>query len=89
MGAAGTITDPGNGKTVQVNLISSGAEVRVGQRLLLYRGVTEGDLRKPGKLVATAMVTAIRGASCQARVLASAGDLLTGDVAITLTHPPQ
>jgi hypothetical protein len=83
VGLLGTVTEPGDGKTIKVSLAAEAA-AQTGQRLLVYRGVVEGDQKTPGKLIATAMITEVAGESCRARVLSSAGDIHTGDLAVTL-----
>lgn len=83
LGFMGSVSAPSDGKTVQLKLPADAA-AQTGQRLLIYRGVVEGDQRTPGKLIATAMISEITGESCRARVLGSAGDIHTGDLAVTL-----
>jgi hypothetical protein len=78
-----TVTDPGDGKTVR---LAPGPDVAVarGYRLLLYRAVVEGDERVPGMLIAALMVTNCGPEASQAQVLAKAGDIHTGDIAVSI-----
>lgn len=83
-GIIATVADPGDGKTVSLTL-PPGAVVRSGYRFLLYRAVTEGGEHVPGKLIAALMaVETPTTATCRLKVLARAGDIHTGDIAVSV-----
>ncbi len=82
-GLALTVTDPGEGKTVQLKP-AAGVQVKSGYRLLLYRALVEGEERTPGKLLAALMVSEVGADTCKAQVLARAGDIHTDDIAISI-----
>lgn len=82
-GAQGEVTDPGDGKAVVLKLADQ-AVLKPGQRLLLYRAITEGEERLPGKLIAAVMVAKSDATTTEARVLARSGDIHTGDIAVTI-----
>jgi hypothetical protein len=84
----GEVTDPRDSKSVLLKLPEQAA-LRPGQRLLLYRAVTEGEAHVPGRLIAALMVTEAKAGSAEARVLAHSGDIHTGDIAVTVSDAPQ
>lgn len=87
-GAAATLADPGDAKTVTLKLAGQ-ATVTTGMRFLLYRAVTEDGQPTPGKLIATLMVTKTGGDSATASVLARSGDIHTGDLAVSICSPAK
>jgi hypothetical protein len=82
-GFIATVTDPGDGKTLQLKPPAD-LQVKSGQRFLLYRAVPEGEGHVPGKLLAALMIVECKPESCRAQVLAKAGDIHTDDLAVSV-----
>ena len=82
-GAMAMVADPGDAKTVVLKP-APGAALASGTRLFLYRAVTEGDQPTPGKLIATLMITKVSPDTVVAKVLGRAGDIHTGDLAVSI-----
>jgi hypothetical protein len=78
-----SVADPGDGQTLRLKP-ATGAQFQAGDRLLLYRAVTEGDVAQPGKVIATLMLSEVGPEQCKARVLAKAGDIHTDDIAVSI-----
>lgn len=87
-GVTGTISEPGDAKTVTLKL-APGAQAATGMRFLLYRAGLEGDQPTPTKLIATLMVTKTSADSATANVLARSGDIHTGDIAVSICSPTK